>query len=78
MLFNKKNKKNSVEKNDTIGEVINLDSSLAAVFAGFGMFCVGCPSAQAETVEEACAVHGIAADALVAELNKHLAAKEQA
>ena len=76
MLFNKKNKKNSVEKNDTIGEVINLDSSLAAVFAGFGMFCVG--SAQAETVEEACAVHGIDADALVAELNKHLAAKEQA
>ncbi len=78
MLFNKKNKKNSVEKNDTIGEVIKLDSSLAAVFAGFGMFCVGCPSAQAETVEEACAVHGIDADALVAELNKHLAAKEQA
>lgn len=78
MLFNKKNKKNSVEKNDTIGEVINLDSSLAAVFAGFGMFCVGCPSAQAETVEEACSVHGIDADALVAELNKHLAAKEQA
>lgn len=78
MLFNKKNKKNSVEKNDTIGEVINLDSSLAAVFAGFGMFCVGCPSAQTETVEEACAVHGIDADALVAELNKHLAAKEQA
>lgn len=78
MLFNKKNKKNSVEKNDTIGDVINLDSSLAAVFAGFGMFCVGCPSAQAETVEEACAVHGIDADALVAELNKHLAAKEQA
>ncbi len=78
MLFNKKNKKNSVEKNDTIGEVINLDSSLAAVFAGFGMFCVGCPSAQAETVEEACAVHDIDADALVAELNKHLAAKEQA
>ena len=77
MLFNKKNKKNSVEKNDTIGEVINLDSSLAAVFAGFGMFCVGCPSALAETVEEACAVHGIDADALVAELNKHLAAKEQ-
>ena len=78
MLFNKKNKKNSVEKNDTIGEVINLDSSLAAVFAGFGMFCVGCPSAQAETVEEACAVHGIDAEALVAELNKHLAAIEQA
>ena len=50
----------------------------AAVFAGFGMFCVGCPSARAETVEEACAVHGIDADALVAELNKHLAAKEQA
>ena len=61
-----------ITKNQTIGEVIQLDPSLAAVFAGFGMFCVGCPSAQAETVEEAGAVHGIDVDALVEELNKHL------
>ena len=61
-----------IKKTDTIGQVMSQDASLAAVFAGFGMFCVGCPSAQAETLEEASAVHGIDADALVEELNKHL------
>lgn len=61
-----------ISKNDTIGQVIQKDPSLAAVFAGFGMFCVGCPSAQAETLEEASQVHGIDVDALVTELNNHL------
>lgn len=60
-----------IKKTDTIGEVIKQDSSLASVFAGFGMFCVGCPSAQSETIEEASAVHSIDADTLVDELNKH-------
>ena len=60
-----------ITKTHTIGQVIEMDASLAAVFAGFGMFCVGCPSAQAETLEEASQVHGIDVDALVEELNKH-------
>lgn len=40
------------------------------VLFGFGLGCVGCPSAQAETIEEACDVHGINVDELVKELNE--------
>ena len=34
-----------------------------------GMHCLGCPASQAETIEEACEVHGINADELVERLN---------
>jgi len=36
-----------------------------------GMHCLGCPASRGETVGEACAVHGVDADALVAQLNAH-------
>lgn len=43
-----------IDKDMTIREVLSISPDSAAVFAGYGMFCIGCPSAQAETVEEAC------------------------
>lgn len=57
-------------KNMTIGEIIRQDMSKAEVLMGFGMGCVGCPSAQGETLEEAAMVHGIDLNALLEELNK--------
>lgn len=57
-------------KDMTIGEIIRQDMSKAEVLMGFGMGCVGCPSAQGETLEEAAMVHGIDLNALLAELNK--------
>lgn len=54
----------------TIGEVVrNYPDSVEILFS-FGMGCVGCPSAQAETLEEACVVHGIDAEQLVKALNE--------
>ena len=41
------------------------------------MHCIGCPSAQGESLEEACAVHGIDADDLESKLNEYLEAKAQ-
>ena len=35
-----------------------------------GMHCLGCPASQAETIEEACEVHGIDVEDLMKELNK--------
>ena len=40
------------------------------VLASAGMGCVGCPSAQMETVEEAALVHGLDIEELLAKLNK--------
>jgi hybrid cluster-associated redox disulfide protein len=37
-----------------------------------GMHCVGCPSAQGESLEEASMVHGIDADNLTAKINEYL------
>ncbi|KIL08324.1 disulfide oxidoreductase [Clostridium botulinum] len=59
-----------ITKDMTIGEVVKNDSSKAEVLMSFGMGCVGCPSAQAETIEEAAMVHGINLDKLIEALNK--------
>lgn len=59
-----------ITKDMTIGEVVNKDATKAAILMEFGMGCVGCPSAQAETIAEAAAVHGINLDDLLEALNK--------
>ncbi len=64
-----------VTKNMIISEVLALDPGTAPFFFEIGMHCLGCPSASGESVEEACAVHGADADALVAKLNEYLANK---
>ena len=59
-----------ITKDMTIGEIIRLDSSKAEVLMSFGMGCVGCPSAQAETIEVAAMVHGMNIEKLIEALNK--------
>ncbi len=61
-------------KQNTIGEILAMNNEVAALFLGHGMFCVSCPSAQNESLEEACAVHNINADELLDLINKFLAA----
>lgn len=62
----------NVTKDMLIGEILQLDPNMAAVLMGSGMHCVGCPSSQGESLEEAAMVHGIPADLLVARLNAYL------
>ncbi|MGG7179221.1 DUF1858 domain-containing protein [Clostridium paraputrificum] len=59
-----------ITKDMTIGEVIKANPDKAEVLMSFGMGCVGCPSAQAETIEEAAMVHGLNLDELMEALNK--------
>lgn len=56
-------------KEMTIGEVVRNYPDCIDVLFSFGMGCVGCPSAQAETIEEASKVHGIDVEKLIKELN---------
>jgi len=46
-------------KEMTIGEILRLKPQVAPVLLEIGMHCLGCPSAQAESLEEAAMVHGI-------------------
>ncbi len=65
----------SITKDTIISDVLKIDSGTAPFFFEIGMHCLGCPSASGESVEEACAVHGVDADELVAKINKYLADK---
>ena len=65
----------AVTKKTTIGEVLARDINTAKYFLDMGMHCLGCPSSQGESVEEACMVHGLEPDVLVDKLNAFLADK---
>lgn len=62
-----------VSKDMTIGELIRLDQNIAAILMRAGMHCIGCPSAQGETLEEAAMVHGMDVDVLEQQINDFLA-----
>lgn len=61
-----------IEKNMTIGEVVKMDPNLIVILNNFGMGCVGCPSSQAETLEEAAQVHNININELITALNQQI------
>ena len=67
---------NTVDKSMSIGEVLNMHRGTARIFIQFGMHCLGCPHAIAESIEDACAAHGTNADELVHQLNEFLAIAE--
>lgn len=64
-----------ITKDMVIGEILQVDQGLIPILINSGMHCLGCPSSQMESLEEACAVHGIDVNALVEELNAYLASK---
>ena len=68
----------TVTKQSVIGDVLDFDINTAEFFFAIGMHCLGCPASRGETIEEACAVHGTDADALVAKINEFLANKSGA
>ena len=67
----------TVTKDMIIGDILREDPSIAPIMMAAGMHCLGCPSAQGESLEMACMVHGIDADMLVNSVNTFLANKEK-
>jgi hydrid cluster protein-associated redox disulfide domain len=62
----------AITKDTLIGDILDMDRTTAPYFLEMGMHCLGCPSARGETLEQACEVHGVNADELVAKINAHL------
>lgn len=58
-----------IEKTTKIGDLLENAPEKAEILLDAGMHCLGCPASQAETLEEACDVHGIDVDELVKKLN---------
>lgn len=61
-----------VSKETMIGDLLRIDQNVAPILLNIGMHCLGCPSSQMETIEEAAMVHGIDADELVQTINDFL------
>ena len=60
-----------------MGEMLEYDMGIAYILMQCGMHCVGCPSSVGESLEEACAVHGLDPEAVLAEINGYLESREQ-
>ena len=58
----------NITKDMTIGEILRTVPEAAPILMEAGMHCLGCPSAQAESLEEAVMVHGMDIDSLMARL----------
>ena len=64
-----------VNKSTMIGELLQIDENVAPILLNICMPCLGCPSSQMETIEQAAMVHGIDPDMLVDEINNFLEAQ---
>ena len=64
-----------VTKDMNIREMVLMDEGIAQILMGAGMHCLGCMMSHFENLEQACAVHGIDADALVEQINEYLEAQ---
>ena len=54
-----------VSKDMLIGQLLQIDPNIAPILMRAGMHCLGCPSSQMESLEEAAMFHGMDADLLV-------------
>ncbi len=57
-----------ITKDMTIGEILRTNPDVAPILMNAGMHCLGCPSAQGESLEEAAMVHGMNIDELMTQI----------
>ena len=62
-----------VNRKTLIGEIVNQYAERAEVLLGIGMHCLGCPASQAESLEDACAVHGVDPESVIKAINDKIA-----
>ena len=62
-----------ISKDMIIADLVTIDPNIVVILMRAGMHCIGCPSAQGETLEEAAMVHGLDVDLMVDQINDYLA-----
>ena len=67
---------NTITKDMVIGDLLAIDENFAAILMASGMHCVGCPSSQGETLEEAAFVHGMNVNELLGRLTEYMETKQ--
>ena len=66
----------AIDKTMTIGAILREHPDVAPILAGAGMHCLGCPGAQGESLEQACAVHGIDCNTVLSHIEEYFEAKK--
>ena len=66
----------TITKDTIIGDILSIAPQTAPLFLSIGMHCLGCPASRGETVAEACMVHGVDPDQLLAKVNAMIEAGE--
>ena len=60
-----------ITKDTVIGKIIEMNPKAVEIFMSYGMGCIGCPSAQMETLEQACEIHGLNLLEVLEKLNQN-------
>ena len=63
----------TISKKTLIGEIVNNHPEAIEVLLASGMHCLGCPASQAESLEDACSVHGLDAEQVLASVLQKIA-----
>ena len=71
-MANEENSKKPIDGEMLIADILRQYPESAYVLMNCGMGCIGCPSAQMESLKDACMVHGIDADEVIKYLNYEL------
>ena len=53
-----------------MGEILKIHENAGDILMESGMHCLGCPASQMESLKDACAVHGLDVEEILAKLNK--------
>ena len=61
-----------ITRDTNIGEIVENCPEAMPKFQEIGMHCMGCALASGETIEEACAAHGVDPDEFITELKAFL------
>ena len=63
----------TVNAQTLVGEIVMNHPEAIEVLMSIGMHCLGCPASRAESLEDACAVHGIPAEQVIEAINNKIA-----
>lgn len=59
-----------ITKDMIISQILDTKPGAAGILMANGMGCLGCPSSQMESLEQAAEIHGLDINHLLEELNK--------
>ena len=61
-----------ITKDTIIADILSIAPDSAPLFRSIGMNCLGCAMSSGETLDQACAAHGVDVDELLSKINDYI------